>query len=558
MPQVDDTSTFIGHEPCPSCRAKGQDYSGNNLARYSDGHGYCHACGFYEPTEGQREQDGEAVSYDASFDPIPVNLVPLKKRGLTLQAIEKYGYGVGRYKHNQVCHVAPYYDTRGTLVAQHIRLEGKEFRWIGDMKRAVLFGQHLYRRGGRRVVVTEGEIDCLTVSQLQDCKWPVVSLPNGVSHAVKAFKTSLEWLESFEQVVIAFDMDDVGQKAAQECATLLSHGKAHLAVLPCKDANECLMQGKTAELINSLWQASPWRPDGIRSGKDLWDDLIKSPPIGYTIPYQELNDMLHGIRLGELYMFTAGSGIGKSTIVNEIAYHLRMTHGLSLGIMALEENPSRNLRRYVGIHMDLPLHLPEVHHEVDKVALREAFDAITGDDKWCCYDHFGSTDIDSLLSKLRYMVVSLGVQVIVLDHISIVVSGLDEGNGGESERKVIDKLVTRLRQLIEETGITVLAVVHLKRPDKGKSYNEGRQVTLTDLRGSGSLEQLSDVVIALERDQQGEDPNRAYVRVLKNRPIGITGVAGCVEYNAQTGRLLSASDADSYGFTPQEQTQEDF
>ena len=188
--------------------------------------------------------------------------------------------------------------------------------------------------------------------------------------------------------------------------------------------------------------------------------------------------------------------------------------------------------------------------------LKAAFDAVMGNGKWYIYDHFGSSDIDTLLSKLRYLAVGLGCKAIVLDHISIVVSGLDESEG-ESERKIIDKLMTRLRSLIEETGILVLAVVHLKRPDKGKSYNEGRPVSLTDLRGSGSLEQVSDVVVSLERDQQGDEPDEATIRVLKNRPLGITGLAGTVRYDRETGRLLPCDDGDgtggaAYGFQKEE------
>lgn len=488
-----------------------------------------------------------------SFDPVPVTIVPLKARGITLETCQHFGYGVGKYKGGGVCHVAPFCDAHGSLVAQHIRLEGKDFKWLGSAKQALLFGQHLWKAGGRKVVVTEGEIDCLSLSQLQGNKWPVVSLPNGAQAGAKAIRASLEWLEAFDEVVLAFDMDEPGQVAAKECAAILTPGKAKIARLPLKDANECLMQGKSKELLDCLWQAIPFRPDGIRAGADLWEDILKPPPTGYEIPYPELNARLHGLRMGELYLFTAGSGIGKSTIVNEIAYHLKTEHKLPLGIMALEENPARNARRYLGIYLNKPLHLPEVHAAVSKDELQAAFNAVMGDDKWWIYDHFGSSDIDTLLNKLRYMAVGLGCKVIVLDHISIVVSGLDEA-GGESERKTIDRLMTKLRQLIEETGIMLLAVVHLKRPDKGKSYNEGRQVSLTDLRGSGSLEQVSDAVISLERDQQGDAPDKAFIRVLKNRTVGDCGPSGCVRYQKDTGRLLACSNADEdYGFENEEQ-----
>jgi twinkle protein len=174
--------------------------------------------------------------------------------------------------------------------------------------------------------------------------------------------------------------------------------------------------------------------------------------------------------------------------------------------------------------------------------MKKAFDEVMGSG-WWIYDHFGSSHIDVLLNKIRYMIVGLGIDVLVLDHISIIVSGL-ETDGGSDERKTIDLFMTKLRSLIEETGVMVLAVVHLRRPDnKGKSYNEGRTVALSDLRGSGSLEQLSDAVVALERDQQadGDEANVSHIRILKNRPLGITGEAGSCRYDVETGRLYPLS-----------------
>lgn len=178
-------------------------------------------------------------------------------------------------------------------------------------------------------------------------------------------------------------MDEPGQKASKECALLLSPGKAKIARLPMKDANECLVAGKGKELIDALWGAVPYRPDGIRSGAELWEDIKKPPPAGYEIPYPGLNDKLGGVRLGELVLFTAGSGIGKSTIVNEIAYHLMMAHGLTLGVMALEENPARNARRYLGIHLNKPLHLPAAHASVPETDLKAAFDAVMAPESEC-------------------------------------------------------------------------------------------------------------------------------------------------------------------------------
>ena len=149
------------------------------------------------------------------------------------------------------------------------------------------------------------------------------------------------------------------------------------------------------------------------------------------------------------------------------------------------------------------------------------------------YDSFGSSEVDKLIGKMRYLAVGLECDFIVLDHVSMVVSG-----GTDDERKSLDVLMTKLRQMVENTGAGVIAVSHIKRGDKNKSYNEGGSISLTDLRGSAALEQLSDIVIGIERDQQAEDDSDvAKLRLLKNRPFGHVGPAGQLKYDVETGRM---------------------
>ena len=478
----------------------------------------------------------------------------LTKRKLTEETLRKFGYKC-RERLNKIWHVAPYYAKDGTLIAQHLRGPGKEFKWAGDTSKLPLFGMQLWNcEGAKRVIVTEGEIDCMTVSQIQDNKWPVVSIPSGVGSAVQAFRDNLEWLEAFETVVICFDNDDPGQRAAAECAQILSPGKACIAHLPLKDPSDMYVAGRGKELISCLWNAAPYRPEGILSGTSLWEEIIKDPVPGLMTPYTELNKATLGIRPQELWLFTAGAGIGKSTIVHEIAYKLLMGDKLKIGVMALEESKRRTAERYLGIYLNRPLHLSR--EGVSEAKLREAFDATIGQEpcRFELYDHFGSNNPDLLISKLRYMFVACDCDIVVLDHISIVVSGLDGNEISEGERRTLDVLMTKLRSLVQETGKTVLAISHLKRPPSGgKSWNEGKEPTLTDLRGSGALEQLSDVVIALSRDQT--DPNKANIGkllVLKNRPVGITGVAGYVSYDRETGRLTPINEGQAYFSIPPE------
>jgi twinkle protein len=244
--------------------------------------------------------------------------------------------------------------------------------------------------------------------------------------------------------------------------------------------------------------------------------------------------MFRGFRKGELYLVTAGSGVGKTTVAKEICHHFRTVHNLSLGVFSLEEGVKKATNGFISLSLNVP---PFDIFGVPLDKRKKAFESLTADNKFWIYDHWGSSDIDRILSKIKFMAVSLGCDWILLDHISIIVSGSDELNN--DERKLIDRFMTKLRTLIENTGVGVLAIVHLKRPPGDKGYTEGRKVSLSDLRGSGSLEQLSDGVIALERDQQGEQKNISQVRVLKNRPIGTTGKADVLHYDTGTGRLTN-------------------
>jgi twinkle protein len=171
---------------------------------------------------------------------------------------------------------------------------------------------------------------------------------------------------------------------------------------------------------------------------------------------------------------------------------------------------------------------------------KDAFDATLGTDRVFLFDHFGSTGVDNIVARVRYMAKGLGCKYIVLDHVSIVVSAQANGD----ERKALDEIMTRLRMLVQETGIALFVVSHLKRPD-GKGHEEGAASSLSQLRGSGSIAQLSDMVLGLERNGQAEDEetrNTTHVRVLKNRFCGITGKANELAYSHSTGRMLEKEE----------------
>lgn len=469
---------------------------------------------------------------------ITIDYQPLAKRGINEETCRLFRYGTATYR-DKPCQVATYCDDAGSPVAQKIRFPNKDFLIVGNAKAMTLYGRHLWKDGGKMVTVVEGEVDALSLSQVQNNRWPVVSIPNGAHNAAKAFKENLDWLERFETVVIMFDSDDPGQRAAKDCAAVLSPGRAKIATLPLKDANDMLLAGKTKELIDSMWNAKTFRPDGIVSGTDLWETILNEPSVECVpYPWSGMNSMTLGLRQRELVVLCSGTGIGKSSVCRELANWL-IGNNETIGYIALEESVRRTALGLMGLQINKPLHI--TREGVDEAALREAYDRSVGSGRVFLYDHFGSIESDNLLSRIRYMVRGLGCRWIVLDHLSIVVSGLGDGD----ERRLIDNTMTALRSLVEELGCGMILVSHLKRPE-GRGHEEGAQTSLAHLRGSAAIAQLADLVVGLERDQQDKEKRDiTNVRVLKNRFTGETGLATALRYDRETGRLTETTVEDT-------------
>ena len=177
-----------------------------------------------------------------------------------------------------------------------------------------------------------------------------------------------------------------------------------------------------------------------------------------------------------------------------------------------------------------PLHIGEHDESELKTDFRNTID------NWNLYlfDGFGSFDPDVIYSRIEYLASGLECRIIFLDHLSILLSGLDG-----DERRMLDITMTKLRSLVERTGIALFLVSHLRRSSNDRtSHEEGGRVSLSSLRGSHSIAQISDSVIALERDQQGGTTGDATtVRVLKNRYSGETGITCNLSYDLSTCRF---------------------
>lgn len=541
-----EDSIFLFHAPCENCGSS----DGNSV--YSDGHEYCFVCEHRIPSSEERTKRLESRRRGGNnkmSSPKGMELLQweanegrynaLTKRRISKEICEKAGYWIGKLN-GETVQIANYRDQNGEIISQKIRAANKEFATRGKHKSDSLYLKHLWS-GGKRIVITEGEIDALSVMQVQGGKWPVVSLGSGAQVAKKTLSANYEYLDQFEEIILMFDMDEAGRKAVEEAAPVLPAGKVKVAVLPYKDANECLVNGDTEAIINQIFNANPWVPDGVVSAASMKErvqqHLETAESVGLLFDGCEgLNERTLGARGGEVVMVTSGSGMGKSTFVRQQMLAWGSKYDKRVGAAMLEESAEETVEDILGLHCGFRLRQSPLEFKREFVTSGSydlAFSEVFGSDRFHLYDSFAEAETERLLAKLAYMRMGLDCDVIILDHISIVVSASEESD----ERKMIDRLMTKLKSFAKSSGVILVVVCHLKNPTKGKAHEEGRPVSITDLRGSGALRQLSDTIIALERNQQGDMPNLVLIRLLKCRFTGDTGVAGYMEYNKQTGRL---------------------
>jgi twinkle protein len=528
----------ISRGECDKCNSS----DGNVL--YADGSKYCFVCNTYSHSDNSNSHtDRKIYSMTTSTQLSRGNVLPITDRNISQATAQQYGVTQTEGKH-----FYPYYDVNGSQVANKVRhTANKSFMAEGSMSKATLFGQQLFNQGGKYITICEGEIDAMSAYEMTGSKWPVVSIRNGAQSAVKDCKEQFEYLNKFEQIVICFDNDEHGIAAAQKVAQIFEPNKAKIMHMTLKDANEYLMKGKREEFVKAFWEARPYTPAGIVNlahYEGLYDEEDK---LSVPYPYEGLNKMLYGMRTGELITFTAGTGAGKSSIIRELEHHILNNTKDNIGIISLEENVKQTIFHLMSVEASKRLYIKEVRQYESQEQLDAWYKATAGTGRVFAFDHFGSIQTDEILARVRYMVKALDCRFIIIDHLSILVSGLE----GEDERRNIDKMMTQLRSLVEETQCCMLLVSHLRRASGDKGQEQGAQISLSMLRGSHSIAQISDAVIALERDQQATDPvvaNTTTVRVLKNRYAGETGVGAYLLYDRDTGRMTEIDDPNAEDF----------
>ena len=383
---MSEESEFLRHEPCPDCG------SSDALSVYDDGHTYCFSCEKWTPGDGQeapKERSSGAFHYHGDF-------ASIRSRKISEATCRKFNV---RVDDGPVLRF-PYTDQSGRVVGAKERDKEKNFRWIGKNVEKRLFGQSLFG-DGKRLVITEGEMDALSVWEAMP-KWPVVSIYSGAAGSYKDLQNQLSFCLGFDEIVILFDNDGPGQEAAIKCAQLFPPDRVKIGTMGAyKDASEALQAGDGDSIRQAIWNAAPYSPKTIIDGRTLFD-LLRRPMVGRDAdwPFDGLNSLTGGLRLGELVTVTAGSGVGKSTFCGEAAQSL-VNQGFSVGYIALEESIQRTGLRLMTVEANKPLHLDNA---IDEDVFRSAFQKSVGSGRVFLRDGFGSVDPEVILNDIRFMV----------------------------------------------------------------------------------------------------------------------------------------------------------
>lgn len=428
------------------------------------------------------------------------------------------------------------------------------------------------KRKKTNLVITEGFWDTLSCFQavVDDVKGTkymglepfIVSIPLGTKNAVEAILHNNEFVQSFESLTTFFDDDYCtpaelkkgvmkGHEAREAVGNALVGSSLQLFTLtpPAghKDASDMMQAGDWQNLAKLVqFGKRVYSAEKIVKASDIsFDELIEKREEGIYIKcFPKLMDKIHGLRKRELVLLTSPSGVGKSTVTSIMSSGL-IEDGERVGMIYLEETNKETLQRMVAAK--LKVNYNKFKNDplscADREDIKAAYDSIVEDDSLVMLGHFGSLPITELMAKIKHMHLVEKCGYIILDHLSVVISGSDVDN----ERKELDMVMTELAAFCAANDVGIVAVSHINRsiaqdfkPPKGEEDKPfWVKVTKEMMRGSAALEQLSWIIIGLE-PQIMPDRSRGNVRltVLKNRPWSYLGVADEFSIDEDTWEVL--------------------
>lgn len=449
------------------------------------------------------------------------------------------------------------YSRGDKLVRWKIKLLNKKVMWsVGDAKDNDPYNWlNAKAIGGRTLFITEGEEDCIALRQLlkmvnrgtqyEDLDFAVISLTDGSDSVHKTLAGKAEEIKQrWEQIVIVFDDDEPGRKAAKEACRLLPG--AMIATLPANDANECLKRGMLkATQAAVVFRAARPLPTALVDKEQLMMSMDEEVPMGASLPWDRLTDMFYGQRRGEILTLGGSEGGGKTTVARQIVEHDIIEHDWGVFSCFMEETPQETLRRLASLHDNLPYYSPifcrddpRYDEEKFKQTCRKFLPNLEmWDRKQQGEDPYETWEgIKTIIRQIGY-----DIDLFVLDNLTI----LSEGISASEKNDFLGKLYADQVKLCDQYQFHILDLSHLNPVAKGqRPHEDGGRIKKGDFTGSRAASKYSHAMMGFERNSQAVDPNCSIMRSIKGRGAGKTE-AFKTYYDPDSTRIIQRSWDDS-------------
>lgn len=351
-----------------------------------------------------------------------------------------------------------------------------------------LFGWHLIDPRARKVVITEGEMDCATIHQMG---YAALSVNAGAGNH-QWIDNEWDRLEQFSEIFLCYDNDDAGQKGVREVANRLGLERCKVVYFgDHKDANDALCAGFTKEQFDhSFARAQSFDPDELRQLADFWGEVLSSFwPAGDEEKYPVLSfcgvhQPWFEFRPGEVTVWTGYNGHGKSLMLNQVLIGL-LDQGEKMCVFSGELIPKQQGRRMAKqlTGLDRP----------SSAYLKAARDWII--DRCWIFNLAETATLDRLMEVFLYAYKRYGIRHFVID--SLMMTDVPEdGHGAMSAQK---EAMRKLATFARRHGVHVHLVAH---PRKGES--EKKAPGKMDVAGSSKLTDAADNVFSVWADHKEE------------------------------------------------------
>lgn len=445
----------------------------------------------------------------------------------------------------------------GQLTGYKIREVPKNFRSIGRTGAdCELFGQFKFNRGGKYVLLVEGELCQLSAYQMlaeynknrgSDFETAVVS-PTIGANAQKQVAAQYKFFDSFDQIIIAMDSDEAGKKAEEKLVKVLPKGKVKIMNLRYKDSNEYLEAGKGKEFIQDFYNAKSYVPVGVVGSGDISSSMREE----FMVPKIPLPPFMHklqkmmagGIPLGRAINLASASGTGKSTIIDEIVYYMIFNSPHKVGIVTLESTcgqyGNKLLSRHIGVKLELKTNeeaLDILSSEQTKQKEHELFWMNDGEHRFYLIDDRDG-GVDNVKDAIENLIIGCGCKVIVLDPVHDIIGSLP------NEEQ--ESFYSWQKGMMKSHNCTFCNVMHTRKTQSGqKAGSTGADLHEEDIQGASAAYKSAACNLIFGRNKEAEDDierNTTIMKATKIRWTGKTGIAGKYYYDNESHRMYDLDD----------------